>query len=59
MAFNKRILDKIENRCGDDDNMLDFFHEIVTFEFGDSKQYTKEYEKRIREFAKKARDDAR
>ena len=54
MAFNKRILDKIQDRCKGDKAMLDYMYRIVTFEFGESRQYTKEYEAAIREYSKKS-----
>lgn len=48
MAFSKRVLDKIERECKGDRAMLDYMHGIVTFEFSDSKQYRKEYERLLR-----------
>lgn len=53
MAFNKRILDKIEKRCGDDEVMLDYIRRIIAYEFSGSKQYTKEYEQALKQCAKR------
>ena len=52
MAFNKRIMDKIEKACDGNDAMLGYMHDIVMHEMSGAKQYTKEYERILKEHAK-------
>lgn len=54
MAFNKRIYDKIDERCRDDEAMADYMRRIIMYEFGESKQYTKVYEAALKECSKKS-----
>ena len=56
MAFSKRILDKIHDKCRGDDAMVDYMHQIVTYEFEESKQYTKAYENALMTCSKKSRE---
>lgn len=55
MAFNinKRILDKMEKRCDNDEVMLDYIRYIIAYELSGSKQYTKEYDKALKQYAKR------
>ena len=55
MAFNKRIMDKIEKACKGNDAMLGYMRDIVMIEMGDAKHYTKEYELKLKERAKEER----
>ena len=48
MAFSKRVLDKIERGCKGERAMLDYMRGVITYEFSDSKQYKKEYERLLR-----------
>lgn len=52
MAFSKRIMSKLEQACGDNEAMLSYMHDIVMHEMGGAKQYTKEYERMLKEHAK-------
>lgn len=52
MAFNKRILNKIEEQCGDDEVLLDYIRRAIIFELSESKQYKKEYEHLLKQHAK-------
>lgn len=56
MAFNKRIMDKIEAACKGNEAMLGYMHDIVMIEMGEAKQYTKEYERKLKERAKEERE---
>ena len=52
MAFNKRIIDRIDKACKDDEAMRDFLHEVIVYEMsGNAKHYTKDYEGMLRKHA--------
>ena len=49
MAFNRRIMNKIEQKCADNQYLLDYMRDIVSYEMKGAKQYTKDYEKFLKE----------
>lgn len=52
MAFNKRIMSKLEAACEDNEAMMGYMRDIVIHEMSGAKQYTKEYERILKERAK-------
>lgn len=57
MAFNKRIMSKLEDACDGNEAMQDFMRDLVVYEMSGSKQYMKEYEKLLKKHAKEEEED--
>lgn len=45
MAFNKRIMKKLEEACDGNEAMLGYMRDIVTLEMREVKQYKTDYSK--------------
>lgn len=52
MAFNKRILDKLDDAVGENEFMRDYFHDIISFELLEKSQYMDKYQKFLKKHAK-------
>lgn len=51
MAINRRVMEKVVKRAEGDERLLSFLRELVSFEATSTGQYTKEYERILREHA--------
>ena len=52
MGFNRRIMKKLEDACDDNEAMLGYMRDIVTFEMREVKQYKASYEQYLKARAK-------
>lgn len=57
MAFNKRIMAKLEDACEGNEAMQDFMRELVVYEMDGAKQYVKEYERLLKLYAKQEKEE--
>lgn len=53
MAFNRRIMQKLEEACEGNEAMLGYMRDIVGYEMRDAGRYTEKYEEYLRRWSKR------
>ena len=57
MAFNRRIMLKLEDACGENEAMLGYMRDIVTFEMREAGRYKSDYEDFLKKRAKEEAEE--
>ncbi len=47
MAINRQILESVKRECAGDQIMLDFLHELISYEMAGNGSYRKRYEQEL------------
>ena len=57
MAFNRRIMNRLEEACEGNVAMKGFLREVIIYEMREPGNYTKKYEERLKKWAAKESEE--